>query len=553
MKNLLISLVILMVSGTVYSAVVVEPSSLTTIESGSAIQYRIYLDSTPSAGETVTITPSSNDVTEGTVSGAINFDTLNYQQHQYITVTPGASGDGNDGDVSYNINNQVASNQVGGNYDGEMAASVNVSNTNIDGNAVITVDPSSGFYVLEGSNQIITFSAGPDVSPQNDISINLSTVSTDITLSVNTVTLNAGNSYSSSVTVTAVDDMVVNGDVPFTIITAPAVSGDPSYDGFNPVDIIGMRLENDNSSFNLDIDVSGLAATNSVSFMNGVDTLTVNTDGTNTISTLANGAPYSVSITAQPNTPNQSCQITSGNASGNIGGSDETITVVCTTISYTIGGNVSGLSGGNSVELQNNLTDNITVNANGGFVFPTALLDETNYSVTVLTQPAGQTCLLSNNTGTLGGGDVSDVNIACSTQSIGLDVSSIDFGHVFSGDIQSGVITVTNTGAVNTSITGVNQPSLPFSLSGGSCLAFPVVLTPGSDCTFDVSFTPTTEGTFNGQFDILSTSASSPDVVTLLGSSAIRSVPSLSSWGLMLLVLTVLIITNSRKGIKINS
>ena len=110
MRKNLIVLSALMISVAAQSAVVIQPSSLTTNEDGPAVIYRVVLDSPPSVGEDVTITPSSNDVTEGTVSGALVFDESNFDQPQNVTVTPGASGDGNDGDVMYNITNSVLSN-----------------------------------------------------------------------------------------------------------------------------------------------------------------------------------------------------------------------------------------------------------------------------------------------------------------------------------------------------------------------------------------------------------------------------------------------------------
>ena len=78
-----------------------------------------------------------------------------------------------------------------------------------------------------------------------------------------------------------------------------------------------------------------------------------------------------------------------------------------TTRYITIGGNVSGLTGTGltgSVELQDNGGDNLTVpvNAvNGAFTFATqAASFENVYNVTVLTQPAGQTCIVTNGSGT---------------------------------------------------------------------------------------------------------------------------------------------------------
>src|SRR6266705_3458160 len=72
--------------------------------------------------------------------------------------------------------------------------------------------------------------------------------------------------------------------------------------------------------------------------------------------------------------------------------------------SFAIGGTTSGLSG--TVVLQNNGGDNLSISVNGGFTFAAALTNSSPYAVTVLAQPAGQTCTVVNgavNTFTVGG------------------------------------------------------------------------------------------------------------------------------------------------------
>ena len=61
--------------------------------------------------------------------------------------------------------------------------------------------------------------------------------------------------------------------------------------------------------------------------------------------------------------------------------------------SYTVGGTVSGLSG--TVVLQDNSADDLSLSANGTFTFATTLVSGANYSVTVKTNPAGQSCTVS--------------------------------------------------------------------------------------------------------------------------------------------------------------
>ena len=50
-----------------------------------------------------------------------------------------------------------------------------------------------------------------------------------------------------TVTVTGVDDAVVDGDVGYTIVTAPAVSTDPNYTGVNAADVAVTNTDNDSA------------------------------------------------------------------------------------------------------------------------------------------------------------------------------------------------------------------------------------------------------------------------------------------------------------------
>ncbi len=78
---------------------------------------------------------------------------------------------------------------------------------------------------------------------------------------------------------------------------------------------------------------------------------------------------------------------------------------------YTVSGTMSGLSG--TLVLQNNGGDDLTVAANGAFTVLTALTNGSGYSVTVKTQPTGQTCTVTNGSGTISSGNVINVAVAC--------------------------------------------------------------------------------------------------------------------------------------------
>jgi hypothetical protein len=82
----------------------------------------------------------------------------------------------------------------------------------------------------------------------------------------------------------------------------------------------------------------------------------------------------------------------------------------------TIGGQLRGLTPGETVTLQNNLSDDLTLSANGSFTFPTSVASGSTYSVAILTTSSslvGQTCSLSNANGTVGGAPVATVTVDC--------------------------------------------------------------------------------------------------------------------------------------------
>ncbi|WP_462320576.1 choice-of-anchor U domain-containing protein [Halochromatium sp.] len=90
---------------------------------------------------------------------------------------------------------------------------------------------------------------------------------------------------------------------------------------------------------------------------------------------------------------------------------------------YSIGGNLSGLASGQSVVLRNNSGDDKTLSANGAFTFDTNIASGDSYAVTVLTKPTGQTCTVSNGSGTATA-DVTDVAVTCTTNTYSITATA---------------------------------------------------------------------------------------------------------------------------------
>ena len=160
--------------------------------------------------------------------------------------------------------------------------------------------------------------------------------------------------------------------------------------------------------------VSGLTGTGLALQNNGADTLAVAAAATDfTFATeLPDLATYAVTVSTQPS--GQTCEVTNG--SGTIAAADVTnVAVTCVTDivpTYSVGGTVSGLTG-TGLTLQNNGADTLAVAADGPFTFLTELTETSSYAVTVSTQPTGQTCEVTNGSGTIADEDVTDVGVAC--------------------------------------------------------------------------------------------------------------------------------------------
>ncbi len=175
--------------------------------------------------------------------------------------------------------------------------------------------------------------------------------------------------------------------------------------------------------------VAGLASDAQVILENnGADALTLSANGSFTFSTpVAYDSGYAVTVSTQPT--GQVCTVSKGSGAG-VTANVTTVSITCSTDTYTVGGSITGLATGTQVTLDNNAADPLTVNANGTFTFSTPVAYGGSYAVTVGTQPVGQTCTVSNGSGGAVKADVATVSITCSadTYTIGGTVTGLTSG-----------------------------------------------------------------------------------------------------------------------------
>jgi len=190
--------------------------------------------------------------------------------------------------------------------------------------------------------------------------------------------------------------------------------------------ITGVTVTCVPNRYNVKVAVSGLAGSGLVLQDNGADNLFASTSGTLTFATtVASGGTYNVTVLVQPSSPWQTCGVAL--PTGTITSGNVTLTVTCTTNQYLVGGMVSGLTGTGLV-LQNNGGGDLPISGNGAFNFTSPVSSGSGYAVTILTQPSGQTCFVSNGSGTITGSSVSNVSVTCGTSGCGRFASGASGG-----------------------------------------------------------------------------------------------------------------------------
>ena len=211
-------------------------------------------------------------------------------------------------------------------------------------------------------------------------------------------------------------------------------------------DVTSVAINCTTNKYTIGGTASGLVGKGLVLQDNAGDNLSVTANGAFSFATpIASDATYAVTILTQPTTPSQTCVLAS--ASGTVAAANvTTVTVTCTTNTYTVGGTLSGLAATESVVLQDNAANNLTVSANGAFTFTTPISSASPYAVTVLTNPASpsQNCVVTAGAGTVTNANITSVVVTCSTDTCPAETTN------------NCVLTTTNSGSSDTGTCAAN-------------------------------------------------------------------------------------------------
>jgi len=163
-------------------------------------------------------------------------------------------------------------------------------------------------------------------------------------------------------------------------------------------------------SFALGGSISGLTGAG-LQLTDGTDTLTLASGATSFAfpTPIAYGSPYAVTVLT-PAT-GETCTVAGG--TGTMPPAAVTsVAVTCAPDAYTVGGSISQLTTTGLVLINGSDTLSVAANATQ-FTMPTSVAGGSTYNIMVQTEPAGQTCTVSNGTGTVGTAAVTSVAVSC--------------------------------------------------------------------------------------------------------------------------------------------
>ena len=240
-----------------------------TTEAEDTATFTVTLESEPTAPVSVAL--SSNDPSEGTVANSVTVPVALWDTGVTVTVT-GVDDDVVDGDVAYTIvTGNVTSTDLNYNaLNGTAIANVAVTNTDNDTVGVLVSAISGNTTEAEGT---ATFLVTLNSEPIAPVTVALSssdpsegTVPSNVTVPV------ALWDTGVSVTVTGVDDAIVDGDVDYTIVTGNVTSTDPNYNVLNGTAVADVAVTNtDNDEHTLNIANATAEEGNSITFEVRVD------------------------------------------------------------------------------------------------------------------------------------------------------------------------------------------------------------------------------------------------------------------------------------------
>ena len=234
--------------------IVITPTTgLTTSEVGGIATFDVFLTSEPLAE--VTFNLASSNTAEGILSTeTLSFTPQNWELPQTVTIT-GVDDLIADGNINYSIITGDAV-SLDAKYNGFNPDNITVINTDNE-TPGITVSPTTGLETSE-AGETATFQVVLNTQPIDNVTLNLiSDNPTEGGVFPPSLIFTPDNWLTPQVvTVTGVDDLNVDGDIEYRIITEAAISNDLNYNNLNPENVTLTNLDNDLPVVDLSVDLT---------------------------------------------------------------------------------------------------------------------------------------------------------------------------------------------------------------------------------------------------------------------------------------------------------
>jgi Ca2+-binding RTX toxin-like protein len=212
--------------------------STNVAEGGATDTYTIVLASQPTADVTININPGSQATVSPT---SVNFTAANFGTPQTITVTAvnDAVAEGNHSDLI-----QHTASSADAKYNGNSVTIDKVTANITDNDSAGVIVTESGGFTAANEGSTDTYTIALTSQPTSNVTINLATTGPANVSPASLVFTPANFATPQTVTVTAADDQIDQGDRA-AAVQHTATSSDTNYDGFSLADIDVTVVDND--------------------------------------------------------------------------------------------------------------------------------------------------------------------------------------------------------------------------------------------------------------------------------------------------------------------
>ena len=224
--------------------------SLAVDESGTTDTFTVVLDAQPTSDVVITVTP--NDTSEISTSGTLTFTPINWDTPQTVTVT-GVDEDIVDGTITSAITLAVVDATSNDNFDAVADQTVSVDTTD-DDVAGFTIDELDGSLAVDESGTTDTFTVVLDAQPTSDVVLTVTSDDTSETTVNSPLTFTPANwDTPQTVTVTGVDDSIIDGTITSTITVAvDDANSDNDFDAVADQTVSVDTTDDDVAGFTVD-------------------------------------------------------------------------------------------------------------------------------------------------------------------------------------------------------------------------------------------------------------------------------------------------------------